>query len=143
MKSSPIAYYTYALVISTNLDYLCDTNPLQNTFQRMRAKYIYAATKLVRESIDSMPLEPRKEDISDELIGSVLGLSSTHVINVVNRKARPASRFKSPLATAQCIDMWSAVSFIECHRLAVVQLVKLKGGLNELDSKYLASVVQL
>jgi len=109
----------------------------------MRAKHIYAATKLVREAIESMPPKPKKEDVSDELIGSVLGLSSNHVINVVNRKDRPASRFKSPLAAAQCIDMWSTLSFIECHRLAVVQLVKLRGGLNELDSKHLASVVQL
>lgn len=143
MKSSPIAYYTYALVISTNLDYLWETNPLQNTFQKMRAKHIHAATKLVRKAIESMPPEPRKEDISDELIGSVMGLSCNHVINVVNQKYRPASRFKSPLAAAQCIDMWSTLPFMEFHRLAVVQLVKLRGGLNELDSKHLASVVQL
>jgi hypothetical protein len=143
MKSSPIAYYTYALVISTNLDYLWVTNPLQNVFRTMRAKYIHAATMLVRKAIESMNPEPRKEDISDELIGSVVGLSSNHVINVVNREDRPVSRFKSPLAAVQCIDMWSALPFIESHRLAVVQLVKLRGGLNELDSEYLALVVQL
>jgi len=80
--------------------------------------------------------------VPDELIGSILALSTSDLINV-KMTSHPASRFVSPLAAAQCVDMWSAIPFIESHRLAVIQLVKLKGGLNALDSIYLAAVVQL
>ncbi|KIW11832.1 hypothetical protein PV08_09105 [Exophiala spinifera] len=142
MQSSQMAYHSYILVISTNLDYLRMSSLRQNVFQSMRLRCIHAATTLVRELIDSMPPQPTRGDVPDELIGSILSLSCCHALPMKSAN-HPVSRFSSPLATAQCLDMWSATPFLESHRRAVVQLVKLKGGLEALDSIYLAAVVQL
>jgi len=79
-----------------------------------------------------MPDNPSAEHVTDELIGSVITLSANHRINVVNRKNWPTSQFRSPLAGAQCLDMWGALPFIRPHRLAVVQLVNMRGGLDKL-----------
>ena len=90
-----------------------------------------------------MPSDLQPFDISDELIGSVLGLSCSSDVQVISRQDKPRSRFNSPLATAQYLDMWGSLNYIEAHRLAIVQLVKLRGGLAALGSAHLALVVQL
>lgn len=90
-----------------------------------------------------MPEEPGPESVGDELIGSILALASCYQIKVASRKSQPVSRFCSPLATFQSIDMWGALPFLQPHRLAVVQLVNMRGGLLKLSSSYLAGVVQL
>jgi hypothetical protein len=111
--------------------------------QALRAEYLCAATQLVREAIQQIPEDPGPENVTDELIGSILALASCHQIKVRSRRSQPISRFHSPLATFQSIDMWGALPFLKPHRLAVVQLVNLRGGLSKLDSAYLAGVVQL
>jgi len=143
MRSSPLAYFTYTVVISTNLDYLRPTNTTRNKHEALRAKNLHAATRLVRRMIQDMSHDPSSGCVTDELIGSVIALCANHQIKVICRTDWPSSRFRSPLATAQFVDMWGALPFIQPHRLAVVRLVELRGGLDKLDSKHLAGVVQL
>lgn len=139
MRSTPVAYYTYSIVISTNFDYLTDS-PMRKKFQSLRAKHMHAATQLVRKKIQAMPDKPTPDLVTDELIGAVMGLSSNHRINVITRTKWPAPRFHSPLATLQCLDMFGALPFIRPHRLAVVQMVSMRGGPQNLGS-YMAGVV--
>jgi hypothetical protein len=137
-----MAYYSYMLGISTNFDLLYMIHLPQNAFHSMRVRYIHAATTLVREFIDLMPPRPAEGDVPDELIGSILALSCCHVVNVQTTD-HPTSRFASPLARAQCLDMLSAIPFLESHRLALVKLVTIKGGLEAFVSNHLAALVQL
>ena len=98
---------------------------------------------MVRQHIEDLPADPQPEDIPDELIGSVVILSGNHKINVRSREDWPKSRFYSPLATLHCLDMWGLVPMLPPHKAAVIQLVKMKGGIHMMQSKALARVVQL
>lgn len=98
---------------------------------------------MVRKQIQEMPANPTPEQIPDELIGSVISLAANYRVTVYNREDWPKSKFRSPLATLQCLDMWGLLPLLPPHRLAVVQLVNLKGGLRGMQSTHLAGLVQL
>ena len=142
MRSSPLAYLSYSISISINFDYITDKSPSQPTFQLLRAKHIHAATQLVRKTIQDMPDRPSTEHVSDELIGAIITLSTNPGINVGNKRNWSMPRSRSPMATFQCLDIWGALPVMKPHRLAIVQLVELRGGLDQL-SLTMAGVVIL
>lgn len=143
MYHSVLAFYSYTIAISHNFDFLSDLPPAAKQYRSLRAKHLHAATKSVRKYIESLPASPRPEQIPDELIGSVITLAANYRVTVYSRESRLKTKFQSPLATLQCLDMWGLLPLLPPHRLAVIQLVNLKGGLRGLRSKDLAGVVQL
>lgn len=143
MRHSKLAFYCYTIAISHNFDFLSTCVPTAKMYSSLRAKHLHAATKMVRKQIESMPANPLPEQIPDELIGSVITLAANYRINVVSRESQEGYRFRSPLATLQCLDMWGLLPLLPPHLHAVIQLVNLKGGLRGVQSVDLAGVVQL
>lgn len=143
MKCSSLAYYGYGITTSASFDFICDSNPLKKQHQLLRAKHIHEATTSLRRTIAAMPTNPSEVDANDELIGAVCALSSSAIIQVPSRKELPKSKFKSPLAAAQAIDMWGSFPLEKIHFQALLRLVRIRGGLNKLGSRYLAGTIQL
>lgn len=143
MKTSPLAYYGYCLSLSTACDYLSIQSSQRQRFESFRARHIHATTRIVRKTLKNMPENPDSQHISDILLGSVLGLSTNHHIRVVLKKDRPVSRFRSPFAKAQYIDLYGGIPFVKAHWFAVVQMVNIKGGLGALGSPYVSITCQM
>jgi len=128
--------------ISLSFDFQWGYHAHRQAHQMLRLQCMYEASKVVQEMIIQLPPRACGDLISDELIASVCCLSSASTETIVPKNVT-ANRFRSPLATAQHLDMWGTVGFSRPHRLAVVRLVNLKGGLHRLAFSGLAAIIQL
>lgn len=142
LSSSRLAYCTYLMNISLSYDYLHGQHVHHKVYSILRLQCMYEASRIVQEIINALPDNPRGELICDNLIGTVCCLSSASTEFISPKRTLP-SRFRSPLATAQHLDMWGTAGFSQPHRLAVVRLVQLKGGLHKLAFSGLAAIVKL
>lgn len=142
LSSSRLAYCTYLMNISLSYDYLHGRHVHHQMHSLLRLQCMYEASKIVQDTINALPSQPSGDCISDTLIATVCCLSSASAEFIVPKGVLP-SRFKSPLATAQHLDMWGTAGFSEPHRLAVVRLVQLKGGLDKLAFSGLAAIIKL
>jgi hypothetical protein len=98
----------------------------------MRLSYKAQTIKLVNEMLNNLDKE-----VPDELLAAVLVLASQGPRVGASEK----SRFKSPLATAQCLDHQGNMAFEPEHAKGMVALVRLKGGLHTIKMPGLAEVI--
>lgn len=100
----------------------------------MRLSYKTQTIKLVNEMLNNSD-----KGIPDELIAAVLVLATQDS----RFESSEVSRFKSPLATAQCLDLQGRLSSEPEHTRGLVTLVRLKGGLQNIKMKRLSDVIAL
>lgn len=98
----------------------------------MRLSYKTQTIKLVNEMLSNLDKE-----VPDELLAAVLVLASQGP----RVYAGEVSRFKSPLATAQCLDHQGNLAFEPEHARGMVALVGLKGGLHNIQMRGLADII--
>jgi hypothetical protein len=138
MKTYKLSYYGYLIAIVTNFEWMHGQNPRSNYHERLRLRNGLALFRYVREAIEGLEGAP-----PNELIGALLVLGTNFPEKVPNRKFCPKSRFQSPMADAQILDQYGAFMFPALHWKALVQLVKLSGGINEIEMKDIAGCCQL
>ncbi len=104
----------------------------------MRLRNTSNLLKAVREALKSCT-----EESIDEIIGAVLVLTANPQVAFKSRHSYPPLRFKSPLAQAQCVDLFSIERYPQAHAAGLKHLVHLRGGLGKMASPDLASIVQM
>ena len=143
LRSDRLAFCTYLLNVSLNFDYLTNFHPRRQRHAFLRLQYMHEAHQIVQRKIEQLPERASGDMITDELIASICCLSSASAETIVTKNERTASRFRSPLATIQHLDMWGTAGFSKPHYLAVMRLITLKGGLHRLSFAGLAAIIQL
>lgn len=78
--------------------------------------------------------------LRDEVILAILILASHEVANVAVVKESP---FISPLRSAQWLNVYSTIMYVPEHVKAVLELVALRGGLENIRMNGLAEVIQM
>ncbi|KAJ9607353.1 hypothetical protein H2200_008426 [Cladophialophora chaetospira] len=133
MKTSSLSYFSYLIAILTNYEWMHGENPRSKRHERLRLRSELALFRYIREALETLDGPP-----SDELIGAVLVLGSNPPGGVPSRKSSPPSRFHSPMADAQILDQYGAFIFPATHWKALLQLVRLRGGINKIENKDVA-----
>jgi hypothetical protein len=138
MKTSSLSYYGYLIAIMTNFEWMHGPNPRTRYHERLRLRHSLALFRYIREAIEGLQGAP-----SYELLGAVLVLGSNVPDAVPDRKGCVTSRFNSPLADVQILDQYGSFVFPAPHWRALVQLVRLSGGINNIEMKDIAGCCQL
>jgi hypothetical protein len=138
MKASSLAYFAYVFSIVTSFEWDLGTNPRTPFHNKLRLRNVTFLFGYVREAIQQL-----KERPSEELIGAVLVLGTVPQNAVPSRKLCKESRFHSPLAKAQLCDYYGLFRFPATHWAACVQMLRLRGGIHNIESKGLAGSCQL
>ena len=136
--SSPLAYYAYTMAVLGNFDFLHGPHADRSEHIRLQLSHRITTIKLINAAITEMTGPP-----PDELIGAVLVLAAADPENVIDHSLRPISRYRSPLARAQWLDVYGAQSLVPSHAMALVRLVQLKGGWKEFKTLGLAGICEL
>ncbi len=74
----------------------------------------------------------------DEIILAILVLASHEAMVEGERRGSP---FNSPLRSAQWLNVYSSITYVEAHMKAVMELVKLRGGLENIEMYGLAETI--
>lgn len=82
-----------------------------------------------------------EEAVCDAIILSVLCLASNKHDFLMHRT--PDSVFKPPLRSLQWLDVYGRLSSNPIHQAGLLQLIKLKGGLEKIKLPGLAAVISL
>ncbi len=138
MKTSSLSYYSYLIAIVTNFEWMHGENPKTEHHERLRLRNGLALFRYVREAIETLNGPP-----SNALLGAVVALGSNFPERVPSRMFCTPSRFHSPMADAQILDQYGAFIFPATHWRALIQLVRLSGGINRIESKDIAGCCQL
>jgi hypothetical protein len=75
----------------------------------------------------------------DEVILAILILASHEIVNMAIGKESP---FISPLRSAQWLNMYSAITYVPEHVKAILELVAIRGGLENIKLYGLAELIQ-
>ena len=76
-----------------------------------------------------------KEGLSDEVILTLAGLATHEAVNFTEEKTKP---FNSPLQRAGLLDNYGGLQMVPEHREAILRLVALRGGIENLTLSGLA-----
>ena len=133
-RTSPVAFYSFLYAISNHYDYVHGIREAASPTARMRLSYKIETIKLVNQMMNNLD-----KKVPDELLAAVLVLASQGP----RVDSREVSRFRSPLATAQCLDHQGNLAFELEHARGMVALVQLKGGLHSIKMRGLTDVLIL
>ena len=136
-RNSPLAYYAYLIAVSRNYDFLCGVHPNIREHTRLRLTHRVATIRLINDTIRDLTGPP-----PDELIGAVLVLTAADPIDFGEATSYSSSRFCSPLATAQWLNMYGAQPFVAAHAIGLVELIRLKGGWDQFKTDGLARIAE-
>ena len=131
-RTSPVVFYAFLHAISNHYDFVRGTQDASNSTALMRLSYKTQTIKLVNEMLSNLDKE-----VPDELLAAVLVLASQGPCV----GAGEVSRFKSPLASAQCLDHQGNLAFEPEHARGMVALVHLKGGLHNIKMRGIAEII--
>jgi hypothetical protein len=67
--------------------------------------------------------------LTDEVILAIVGLAAHEVVNVTEDKIKP---FSSPLQSAGLLDVYGGMQVVPEHRDAILRLVTMRGGIENL-----------
>jgi hypothetical protein len=76
-----------------------------------------------------------KKALTDEVILAIGGLASHEVVNVTEEKIKP---FNSPLQSAGFLNTYGGLQMVSEHRNAVLRVIALRGGIDNLRINGLA-----
>ncbi|KAJ9616873.1 hypothetical protein H2200_000593 [Cladophialophora chaetospira] len=143
IRSKPLAFYAYMVASAENYELLSGVSTQNKALSQLCLSYRVAFIQEMNQEIQDMTGPP-----SDELLGAITVLAANSVMFNGQVRLTPltkvrCSRFRSPLSTAQFINVYSSRPFLSPHTEALVRLVILKGGLSKIKSPGVASVVAL
>ena len=130
--ASPLLFYSFVYATSYHYDFVHDNHGTSSPTALLRLSYKTQVIKLVNNMLDNL-----SSGIPDELIASILVLA----FQGPRVDSSESSRFQSPLATAQWINHHGSQMFEPEHAVALIQLVRLKGGLKEIRMPGIAETV--
>ena len=131
-RASPLLFYAFVYATSYHYDFVHDNQGTSSPTALLRLSYKTQVIKLVNEMLSDF-----SRGISDELIASILVLA----FQGPRVKSSESSRFQSPMAAAQWINHHGSQIFEPEHAIALIQLVRLKGGLKEIRMQGIAETV--
>jgi hypothetical protein len=70
-----------------------------------------------------------REALTDEVILAIAGLATHEIVNVTEEKIKP---FNSPLQSAGFLDIYGGLQVVSEHRNAIIRLVGLRGGIENI-----------
>lgn len=94
LKSGKLAFYAYFLSISLHFDFMQGQNEYLGHHSMLQLHYTNEATKLVQQLITQLPNNPTADDISDDLLASIISLSASSQMLVVPKRELYFGRFK-------------------------------------------------
>jgi dsRNA-specific ribonuclease len=133
-RTSPVAFYSFLYAISNHYDYVHHIHDAASSTALMRLSYKAETIKLVNQMMNNL-----NKEVPDVLLAAVLVLASQGP----RVDSGEVSRFRSPLATAQCLDHQGNLAFELEHTRGMLALVQLKGGLHNIEMRGLADVIVL
>jgi len=143
IQQAPLAFYAYMVGTAENYELLSGASSRTKGFSQLCLSYRIEMIKLVNEELQSMSGPP-----SDNLLGAIVVLAANYVlfagqVKITSLEDAHASRFRSPLRTAQFIHIYTSRPFRSPHSEALVRLVGMKGGCSKIQLPGVASTVEL
>ncbi len=127
VMESPLVLHTF--IFATTKQMLCLRGQKEDDMSQLavRASPLHQSLALncARSTIDSMALP------TDAMILAIIVLATN---GPRAQEVPPQSHPLSPLATTQCRHLFSMLGVVEAHARAVGELVKLKGGLQAVET---------
>jgi len=127
----PLLFHALAFAGSIHLDYLRSSKIYPNKPLSLSHKLV--VIQKVNECLSDPNVASR-----DEVILAILILASHEAMNMSAGKQNP---FNSPLKTAQWLNIYSTITYVPEHMEAVLRLVTLRGGLENIKMFGLAEVI--
>jgi hypothetical protein len=142
IRSSRLSFYAYLVACAENYELLSGVFAQQKSFAQLCLSYRHAFIGELNRELQGMT-EP-----SDDLLGAIIVLAGNAVMfagqeRLVPLRSLHVSRFRSPLSTAQFINVYSARPFASPHTEALVRLTVLKGGLSQVTHPGVSNVLAL
>jgi hypothetical protein len=143
IRQAPLPYYAYMVATAENYELLSGISSKTGDFSQLCLSYRVEMIKLVNLELQSINGPP-----SDHLIGAIIVLIANYVlfagqVRIASLDSAHASRFRSPLRTAQFIHIYSMRTLRSPHTEALVRLMIMKGGCSKIALPGVASTVAL
>jgi hypothetical protein len=143
LRHSPLAFYAYMVGTGENYELLTGISTRNAAVSQLCLAYRVKLIQYMNKEIQHMSGAP-----SDELLGAIVVLAGHSVMFTGDVRQAPldtlqTSRFRSPLSTAQFLNVYSARPFMSTHTAALIKMVAMKGGCAKIESPGVASVVAL
>ncbi|KAK5048887.1 hypothetical protein LTR84_005307 [Exophiala bonariae] len=144
IRQTPLAFYAYMIGTAENYELLSGIAMVNKAFSQLCLSYRVEMMKLINLELQSLTGPP-----SDNLLGAIVVLAGNHVLfaggqtRVVSLESVNASRFRSPLRTAQFIHIYSSRPFVSPHSAALLRLTAMKGGCSKIALPGVASTIEL
>jgi hypothetical protein len=127
----PLLFHALAFAGSIHLDFLHSAQIYPN--KALSLSHKLAVIQEVNKCLNDTDVALR-----DEVILAILILASHEAMNISAGKENP---FNSPLKSAQWLNIYSAITYVPEHMKAVLSLVELRGGLENIKMFGLAEVI--
>lgn len=143
IRQAPLPFYAYMVATAENYELLSGISSKTGDFSQLCLSYRVEMIKLVNLELQSIDGPP-----SDHLIGAIIVLIANYVlfagqVRIASLESAHASRFRSPLRTAQFIHIYSMRPLRSPHTEALVRLMIMKGGCSKIALPGVASTVAL
>lgn len=144
IRQSPLAFYAYMIGTAENYELLSGISSRTKVFSQLCLSYRIEMINLINLELQSITGPP-----SDNLLGAIVVLAGNHVLfaggqtRIASLDSVNASRFRSPLRTAQFIHIYSSRPFRSPHSAALLRLTAMKGGCSQIALPGVASTVAL
>ena len=132
-QKTPLLFHALLFSSSIHLDIVRRSKFISNSPTNLSFKLLIfrLLSEIMREGNDP---------VRDEVILAILELSSHEIMPPIEEKRNP---FQSPLTNLQFLNVYRTIQFVPQHKKAVLDLVSLKGGIEEIQLAGLAECLAL
>jgi hypothetical protein len=132
-QKAPLLFHALLFSSSIHLDFIRRSKFISNSPTNLSYKLLIfrLLTELMREG---------NEPVRDEVILAILELSSHEVMPCTEEKRNP---FQPPLTSLQFLNVYGTIKCVPQHKKAVLDLISLKGGIEEIQLAGLAECLVL
>lgn len=127
----PLVFHALVFAGSIHLDFLRTSKIFPNSPQALSHKLI------VIQKLKEIMSNPKKA-CRDEVILAILVLSSHETQDQSQVRCSP---FNSPLQSAQWLNIYGNIRYVPEHMQAVLDIIKMRGGLEKLELHGLAETI--
>jgi hypothetical protein len=122
-QKTPLLFHVLMFASSIHLDITCRSKFIRNspTILSYKSLIFRLLSEIIREGNDP---------VRDEVILAILILSSDEITPRIEEKRNP---FKPPLKSLQFLNIYGSIQFDPQHIKAVLDLISLKGGIEEIQ----------
>jgi hypothetical protein len=132
-QKNPLLFHVLMFSSSIHLDIIRGSKFIWNspTILSYKSLIFRLLSEIIREGNDP---------VRDEVILAILILSSHEIMPRIEEKRNP---FKSPLKSLQFLNIYGSIQFVPQHIKAVLELISLKGGIEEIQLAGLAECLAM